>query len=116
MEGASYILYDDILKDIRTQPGENFYFIPTSINESIIVPCSTIDTEYTKNMLRNVNRGIVSGQDVLSNNVYSFDGELKIVTLIFSPPKIAFFCKSIIFTACTFYIQSNKKRYTKKRY
>ena len=79
LEGASYILYEDILKDIRTQLGEDFYVIPSSINEVIIVPCSTIDAEYTKNMLRNVNRSVVARQEVLSDNVYKFDGELNIV-------------------------------------
>lgn len=79
MEGASYILYDDIMKDIRTQLGEYFYVIPSSINKVIIVPCSTIDAEYTKTMLRNVNRSVVAKQEVLSNNVYRFDGELSIV-------------------------------------
>ena len=79
MEGASYILYDDILNDIKTQLGEDYYVIPSSINEVIIVPCSTIDAEYTKNMLRNVNRNVVAKQEVLSNNVYRFDGELSIV-------------------------------------
>ena len=79
MEGASYILYDDILKDIRIQLGEDFYVIPSSINEVIIVPCSTIDTEYTKNMLRNVKRSVVARQEVLSNNVYKYDGELNMV-------------------------------------
>lgn len=79
LEGASYILYDDILKDIKTQLGEDYYVIPSSINEVIIVPCSTIDAEYTKTMLRNVNRSVVAKQEVLSNNVYRFDGELSIV-------------------------------------
>ena len=79
MEGASYILYDDILKDIRIQLGEDFYVIPSSINEVIIVPCNTIDAEYTKTMLRNVNRSIVARQEVLSNNVYKYDGELRMV-------------------------------------
>ncbi len=79
MEGASYILYDDILKDIRTQLGEDFYVIPSSINEVIIVPCSTIDAEHTKTMLRNVNRSVVARQEVLSDNVYRFDGELSII-------------------------------------
>ena len=79
MEGASYILYDDILKDIKTQLGEDFYVIPSSINEVIIVPCSTIDAEYTKTMLRNVNGSVVAKQEVLSDNVYRFDGELKMM-------------------------------------
>ena len=79
MEGASYILYEDILKDIRTQLGEDFYIIPSSINEVIIVPCSTIDAEYTKTMLRNVNRNVVARQEMLSDNVYRFDGKLSIV-------------------------------------
>ena len=79
MEGASYILYEDILKDIRTQLGEDYYIIPSSINETIIVPCSTIDAEYTKNMLRNVNRNVVARQEMLSDNVYRFDGKLSIV-------------------------------------
>ncbi len=79
LEGASYILYEDILKDIRTQLGEDFYIIPSSINEVIIVPCSTIDAKYTKNMLRNVNRSVVAKQEVLSDNVYRFDGELSMM-------------------------------------
>ena len=49
------------------------------INEIIIVTYCTIDTKYTKNMLRNVNRSVVAKQEVLGNNVYRFDGELSMV-------------------------------------
>ena len=78
IEGA-YILYDDILKDVRTHPREDYYVIPSSISEVIIVPCSTVDAEYTNTMLKNVNRRVESKQEVLSDNVYRFDGELSIV-------------------------------------
>lgn len=56
----SYILYEDILIDIIEQVSEDYYVIPSSISEVIIVPYSTIDAEYTKTMLSNVNSSIVA--------------------------------------------------------
>lgn len=53
-------MYEDILIDIIEQVSEDYYVIPSSISEVIIVPYSTIDAEYTKTMLSNVNSSIVA--------------------------------------------------------
>lgn len=78
VEGAAYIVYDDILENIKNKFNESFYVIPSSINEVIIVPESTADANYVKSMLKSVNDTFVDKSELLSDNVYIYDTKLSI--------------------------------------
>lgn len=79
VEGAAYIAFDDILSEIRNKLNENFYILPSSINEALIIPESFVTPDFVKEMVRDVNNTIVTKTDKLSNNIYFYNGEIIII-------------------------------------
>lgn len=74
--GASVLLYKDVLKSFSIKSQHNFYIIPSSIHELIIVPDQgTESVEDLKNMVYQVNRTELSYEDILSDSVYKYDLE-----------------------------------------
>ena len=71
--GAAYILYDTVLSDIGNILKENFYVLPSSIHECIIVPDS-VETpkEELVSMVREINETQVLPEEVLSDNIYYY--------------------------------------------
>ncbi len=79
VEGAAYIAFDDILSEIKNKLNENFYLLPSSINEVLIIPESFVTPQLVKEMVKDVNNTIVTKTDKLSNNIYFYNGEIKIL-------------------------------------
>ena len=79
VEGATYIAFDDILSEIKNKLNENFYILPSSINEVLIIPESFVTPEFVKEMVKDVNNTVVTQTDKLSNNIYFYNGEIKIL-------------------------------------
>ena len=79
VEGAAYIAFDDILSEIRNKLNENFYILPSSINEALIIPESFVTPQFAKEMVRDVNSTVVTQTDKLSDNIYFYNGEIKIL-------------------------------------
>lgn len=74
--GAICMLYGDILEQIRGQLGENYYVLPSSIHEVIIIPESkSPGKEYLADMVMEINETQVDMEEVLSNRVYYYDSE-----------------------------------------
>lgn len=74
--GASVILYDGFLKFIAERLGKNFYILPSSIHECIVVPKeSKIEKEMLLDMVVEVNCFEVSRQDKLTDGVYYYDAK-----------------------------------------
>lgn len=72
--GAACILYDGMLDEISSQLGENFYVLPSSIHEMIIIPESNSPTrEHLDEMLTDVNQTHVADEEVLAERVYYYD-------------------------------------------
>lgn len=72
--GAACILYDDILEQISDEIGENFYILPSSIHEMIIVPESNSPSrEHLNEMITEVNQTQVDEEEVLSEHVYYYN-------------------------------------------
>jgi len=71
--GANAILNTEKLKEIAEMLEEDFYILPTSIHECIIVPTSNHELEALKNTLLEGNRLCVSPEEFLSNTVYMYD-------------------------------------------
>jgi hypothetical protein len=74
-DGAAVIACPEILQAVHTMIGEDFYILPSSIHEVLIVPkyiCD--DAEELKEMVRTVNQAEVMPEERLSDNVYTFDG------------------------------------------
>ncbi|MQN01563.1 MAG: hypothetical protein DUD27_02285 [Lachnospiraceae bacterium] len=74
--GAACVLYDHVLSDFADQIGENFYLIPSSVHEMLLLPESLgISPWDMEKMLIEVNSAIVKPEEVLSDKVYYFDKE-----------------------------------------
>ena len=83
MYGASGICYKGVLDDVFEDVGrENFYILPTSVHEVLVVPESKADIKdlYMMVFTANSDPSAVRPEDVLSYNVYHYNGETKELT------------------------------------
>ena len=72
--GASAILCERVMRDIAIMIGEDYFVIPSSCAELILVPKTDgIDSQNLRTMLWEVNEACVSPEDRLSDNVYIYD-------------------------------------------
>lgn len=75
IDGAAVIACPEVLKAVHKEIGEDFYILPSSIHEALILPKSfTDDVEDLKQMVQSVNHSDVPLEDRLSDTVYEFDG------------------------------------------
>ena len=75
--GAYALLYIDKMREFADILGEDYYIIPSSIHELIIVPKSACDNvKELLNMVVQVNRTEVSAEDYLADSIYAYDSEL----------------------------------------
>ena len=73
--GFSGIFYPGVLKCLGKRFG-NFYLLPSSIHEALIVPADCgMTPEYLKEMVHSVNTDIVSPDEYLSDSIYQYDVE-----------------------------------------
>lgn len=78
--GASCILYENTLLHIGNFLKENYYILPSSIHEIIIIPESQAPCRETLNeMIIEVNETQVEPEEVLSDHVYYYDCKHKIL-------------------------------------
>lgn len=74
LNGASALLYGDILKDFANKKGADMYILPSSIHEVIMVPADRInDPTKLLSIVHDANTTVVSIGDVLSDSVYYYD-------------------------------------------
>ena len=79
VEGAAYIAFDDILSEIKNKLNENFYILPSSINEALIIPESFVTPDFVREMVKDVNNTVVTQTDKLSNSIYFYNGDIIIL-------------------------------------
>ena len=73
INGASCILYKDILKDFAMVVDKDLYVPPSSIHEVILLPSDgTQESEQLKEMVREINQSQVEKEEVLSDSVYYY--------------------------------------------
>lgn len=74
--GAGVILYDGCLQQIGRQLGENYYALPSSIHEWIIVPQRNAPKENELSaMVKEINETQVEPEEILSDHAYFYDRE-----------------------------------------
>lgn len=74
--GASVLFYPDMQKRIGEILGKDYYVLPSSLHEVIIVPEGTGPTlKELQTMVKEANRTVVEPQEVLSDKVLYFDRE-----------------------------------------
>ena len=73
INGASCILYKDILKDFAMVVDKDLYVLPSSIHEVILLPSDgTQESKQLKEMVREINQSQVEKEEVLSDSVYYY--------------------------------------------
>lgn len=73
--GASSILYDNLLMQIADHLQQDFIILPSSIHELILVPVDTFDIhelEYYTQVVREVNETQLADDEVLSDHAYYY--------------------------------------------
>ncbi len=73
INGASCLLYEDVLKDFAEKRNSDLYILPSSIHEVIVVPSVCIDDkEYLSELVESANKSVVGLMDILSDTVYYY--------------------------------------------
>lgn len=89
LNGASALLYGDVLKDFANKKGADMYILPSSIHEVIMVPADRInDPTKLLSIVHDANTTVVSIGDVLSDSVYYYDRKTDHITEIVSDEKM----------------------------
>lgn len=74
--GANYILSGETMKKVYDMFGEPFYILPSSIHEILVIPVSKGSSALElANMVKIVNESELKPDEILSNNVYLYDGK-----------------------------------------
>ena len=76
LHGAGCILYDHLLSSLSEQLNDDFYIIPSSIHEVLLIPCASAGcrSELDK-MIREVNATQVADDEILSDHAYLYSRE-----------------------------------------
>ncbi len=80
--GAAGMLRKDLMERFAEQAGGNFYILPSSIHDLILLPDDgSVSAECLKEMVREVNKSVVAREEWLSEDVYYYDCEEKKVRI-----------------------------------
>ncbi len=75
--GAVNLVFDSVLAEAGTRLGEDFWILPSSVHECILVPASVqMGKEKLEDMVRQVNEKEVAPEDYLSDSVYFYERSL----------------------------------------
>lgn len=81
--GAGCILYPGVLQQLAVEQGGNYYILPSSIHEVILLKdLGNEDEDRLKWMIYHINREAVENEEVLSDSLYYYDFAQKIVSKI----------------------------------
>lgn len=80
MYGASLILQDEVLEKVGEVLRDNYYILPSSVYEVMIVPESAMITvDELQHTVEEINRAVVAPEDRLSNHVQYYDRQTGIM-------------------------------------
>jgi hypothetical protein len=83
INGASCLLYPDVIKELSDQLETDFYILPSSIHEIILVKDDAkIDKNILREMVIDVNHTQVAEDEILSNNIYFYSRERDALTIL----------------------------------
>lgn len=82
INGASCLLYKDVLRKFADLVCSDFYILPSSIHEIILVPTGiNMNKEALSRMVQEVNSTQVAAEEVLSDRVYYFSREKDMIQM-----------------------------------
>ncbi len=74
--GASEILNQKAMDEIAEKLGGDFVVLPSSVHETIILPLNgDMDPATMESMVQEINSGVVSAEDKLSDHVFQYDSK-----------------------------------------
>ena len=91
MNGATMIMFDEVRQKVGKYVGGDYYILPTSVHEVIIIPKRyTSDISYLTYMIRSANRDerIVRPDDFLSDNLYEYNMYTRKLSLSIDPKAV----------------------------
>ena len=82
VHGAGVLAYQDFMDKAAERAGGDFYILPSSIHELLIVPdTGEMSLKDLENMVHDVNATQVAPEDKLTDSVYHYDAKNKIFEL-----------------------------------
>lgn len=82
INGATCILYDDILKAFAMTKEKNLYLLPSSLHEMMIVPENyNTEPEFLEQLVIEANQSAVGYIDLLSDHIYYYNRESDKITI-----------------------------------
>ena len=82
VNGATMMVSKNVLDSIYEEFGDNFYILPSSLHEVILIPESfSDDVEMYRDMVVDVNGSFLEAEDKLTDNVYHYDGITRSLTI-----------------------------------
>lgn len=83
LHGAACVLYPDLLVQISDGMDSDFYILPSSIHEVILLPDNGNESpEQLREMIEEVNSTQLEPEEVLSDNLYYFDRKARQVKIV----------------------------------
>ncbi|RHR25769.1 hypothetical protein DWX43_16690 [Clostridium sp. AF19-22AC] len=76
--GATVVLYPDVLKQVSRQIGSDYYILPSSVHELLILrkkDCDITEKEL-RSMVREINQSIVEPEEILGNEVFEYRADM----------------------------------------
>lgn len=82
LNGSVCILYDNLLRDFANRLGCDFYILPSSVHEVLLVPANGhTSCQELSVMVRDVNSSQLSREEILSDHVYYYSRESNEITM-----------------------------------
>lgn len=81
VNGASAMFYPGVMEKVSMMLGGNFYAIPSSIHEFIVIPSNNGKENFSSwlnGIIKNINRTMVNPDEVLSNHAYYYNSKKKV--------------------------------------
>lgn len=76
INGAVYIMREDVQQMVSEKLGGDYYILPSSVHETLILPKSeNMSYQELQTMVQDVNAMCVSEEEVLSDGVYQYDAK-----------------------------------------
>lgn len=83
VHGAAAILYPGSMEQMAERLQSNFYILPSSIHETIILPAKESDNPgQLIEMVREANATMVNDEEILADNVYIYNREKKEIKIV----------------------------------
>ena len=86
VNGASNMIYGDILEEVAEKVNDDTLVIPSSLHEILVLPASEMDPEEIAGMVKDINQNTVREEDRLSNQVFFYERASRQLKVAFESP------------------------------